>query len=173
MAVTELVPGPVKKEERRESLFSRLSYYAATHPLGFVGALIMLVFVFAAVFADFITAYGPTTTNSAMSLLPPGHGHPLGADAMGRDIYSRIVYGARISLAVGIGSTALGSIFGVALGLTSGYVGGWVDLIVQRIVDVLQSVPLLVLALVMAASLGPSLRSEEHTSELQSHVNLV
>ena len=157
MAVTELVPGPVQKEERREAWLSRLAYYAISHPLGFAGALIMCVFVFAAVFADFITAYGPTTTNSAISLLPPGHGHPFGADSMGRDIYSRIVYGARISLAVGIGSTALGSFFGVVLGLTSGYIGGWVDLIIQRLVDILQAVPLLVLALVMAAALGPAL----------------
>jgi peptide/nickel transport system permease protein len=157
MAVTEFAPRPAQKEERRESFFSRLVYYGASHPLGFVGALIMVVFVFAAVFADFITSYGPTTTNSAISLLSPGHGHPLGTDQMGRDIYSRIVYGARISLAVGLGSTALGGFFGVLLGLTSGYVGGWVDLIIQRIVDILQAVPLLVLALVMAAALGPAL----------------
>ena len=63
------------------------------------------MFVFAAVFADFITVYNPITTNSAIALLPPDAAHPLGADAMGRDIYSRIIYGARISLAVGLGST--------------------------------------------------------------------
>jgi peptide/nickel transport system permease protein len=151
MASIEILPTPAANIDRAEGIWSKILHHAASHPLGVVGAL------FAAVFADLITVYGPTTTNSAISLLPPGHGHPLGADAMGRDIYSRIVYGARISLAVGLGSTLLGSVFGVALGLTSGYIGGWVDLIIQRLVDVLQAVPLLVLALVMAAALGPAL----------------
>jgi len=157
MAILDVTPEQPADVGHVESPWSKIKYHAASHPLGLAGAAIMLVFVFAAVFADFITAYSPTLTNSSISLLPPGHGHPLGADAMGRDIYSRIVYGARISLAVGLGSTALGSLCGVALGLASGYIGGWVDLVIQRIVDVLQAVPLLVLALVMAASLGPAL----------------
>jgi peptide/nickel transport system permease protein len=157
MAILDATPGPAADIVRSESIWLKLRHNAASHPLGLAGAAIMLVFVFAAVFADFITAYGPTTTNSAISLLPPGHGHVLGADAMGRDIYSRIVYGARISLAVGLGSTFLGSLFGVSLGLASGYIGGWVDLVVQRLIDILQAVPLLVLALVMAAALGPAL----------------
>jgi peptide/nickel transport system permease protein len=72
-------------------------------------------------------------------------------------MWSRIVYGARISLAVGIGATALCCTFGIIIGLASGYLGGWVDLVAQRLSDMLQALPLLVLALVMAASLGPSL----------------
>ena len=87
----------------------------------------------------------------------PSAAHWMGTDYFGRDVWSRIVYGARISLAVGIGSTALGCLFGVIVGLASGYLSGWVDLVVQRVIDILQALPLLVLALVMAAALGPSL----------------
>ena len=157
MALIDATPPAVIAIDRTESIWSKLRYYAASHPLGVIGAVIMLVFVFAAVFAPWLTGYDPIGTNPRVALSPPSHAHMFGADAMGRDIYARIVYGARISLAVGLGSTFLGSVFGVALGLASGYIGGWVDLVIQRIVDVLQAVPLLVLALVMAASLGPAL----------------
>ena len=156
MAIIDLTPGPADIA-RSESIWSKIRYYSAAYPLGVIGAAIMLVFVFAAVFAGFISPYDPIRTDSSLSLALPSQAHIFGADQMGRDIYSRIIYGARISLAVGLGSTALGSLFGVILGLTSGYLGGWVDLVIQRIVDVLQAVPLLVLALVMAAALGPAL----------------
>src|SRR5262245_55114495 len=106
--------------DRPESGWSKIRYQTGARPLGSIGAAIMAVFVFCAVFADFITAYGPTATDSAMRLLHPGAGHVLGTDQMGRDIFSRIIYGARISLAVGLGSTFLGSLFGFLLGLTSG-----------------------------------------------------
>ena len=129
----------------------------SAHPLGAVGAVIMVVFVFAAIFAPLISPYDPLATDAPASLAPPSAAHWLGCDFMGRDIYSRIVYGARISLAVGIGSTLLGSVLGILVGLPSGYLGGWADLVAQRLVDILQALPLLVLALVMAASLGPSL----------------
>jgi peptide/nickel transport system permease protein len=156
MASIDITPGPVDVS-RGESVWSKIGHYAAAYPLGVVGAIIMLVFVFAAVFAGFIAPFDPIRTNAAISLAMPSQEHIFGADQMGRDIYSRLIYGARISLAVGLGSTALGSLFGVMLGLASGYLGGWVDLVIQRIVDVLQAVPLLVLALVMAAALGPAL----------------
>jgi peptide/nickel transport system permease protein len=83
----------------------------------------------------------------------------LGADFMGRDMYSRIVHGARISLAVGAGAMGLGGIIGISVGLASGYLGGWFDLLLQRLLDIMQALPLLVMAIVMAAALGPSLRN--------------
>ena len=93
----------------------------------------------------------------AVMMAPPSAAHIFGADFMGRDIYSRIIYGARILLAVGLGSAGLGCAMGVVLGLTSGYLGGWVDLVVQRLVDIMQALPVLILALVMAAALGPAI----------------
>ena len=134
-----------------------LLHFVRRYPLGAIGALIMLLFIATAIFANEITSYDPTSTNARVSLAPPGEQHTLGADFMGRDVFSRIVYGARISLAVAIGATTLGCLIGVTIGLLSGFFGGWVDLIVQRLIDIMQALPLLVMALIMAASLGPSL----------------
>jgi peptide/nickel transport system permease protein len=139
--------------------WSAARFLARRYPLGAIGAAILGVFVFAALFAEIVTLQSPLATNASLSLAPPSAAHWMGTDNFGRDIYSRIVYGARISLAVGIGSTALGCLFGVALGSLSGYLSGWVDLLVQRLIDILQALPLLVLALVMAAALGPSLQN--------------
>ena len=132
-------------------------FFARRYPLGAVGALIMIMFVATAIFADALTTYDPFSTNARTSLAPPGSAHVLGADFMGRDVWSRIVYGSRISLAVGLGATTLGCLIGMVIGLMSGFFGGWFDLLVQRLMDIMQSLPLLVMALVMAASLGPSL----------------
>ncbi len=132
-------------------------FFARRYPLGAIGAVIMASFVLMAIFAGQITAFDPFTTNAAISLARPNAVHWLGADFMGRDMWARIAYGSRISLAVGLGATVLGGGLGVTIGLLSGYLGGWVDLVVQRLSDMLQALPLLVLALVMAASLGPSL----------------
>jgi peptide/nickel transport system permease protein len=134
-----------------------LFFFVRRYPLGAIGAVIMVLFLATALFADQITRFDPLTTNARISLAPPGGEHILGADFMGRDVFARIVYGARISLAVAVGATALGCIIGVTIGLMSGFFGGWFDLLVQRLMDIMQSLPLLVMALVMAASLGPSL----------------
>jgi len=117
----------------------------------------MVLILFTAIFANVLQTHDPIATNAAATLAPPGAAHWLGTDHLGRDIYSRILHGARVSLLVGLGSTLVASLLGGIIGLLSGYVGGKTDLAVQRVMDILQGLPLLVLALVMAAALGPSI----------------
>ena len=149
----------VRAGARVDGMIGRSVHFVRLYPLGAAGAVIMTVFVLAAVFADLITTNSPLATHASRSLAAPSTAYWFGGDVMGRDLYSRIVYGARISLAVGIGSTVLGCLLGVVIGLASGYLGGWFDLVTQRIMDILQALPLLVLALVFAAALGPSLQN--------------
>jgi peptide/nickel transport system permease protein len=110
-----------------------------------------------ALLANLFATHDPIATEAARTLARPSPDHWLGTDNLGRDIYSRIVHGARVSLIVGVASTLLGSALGGVIGLLSGYAGGKVDLATQRFLDILQGLPLLVLALVMSAALGPSL----------------
>jgi peptide/nickel transport system permease protein len=140
-----------------DTFWRRMRFLARRHVLGAVGLIIMTLFVLAAIFADLICRYSPLTVDSAHALAAPSAQHWMGTDSFGRDVWARIIHGARISLAVGIGSTTLGGSIGVIVGLTSGYLSGWVDLVFQRVTDILQALPLLVLALVMTAALGPSL----------------
>jgi peptide/nickel transport system permease protein len=126
-------------------------------PLGAAGGLLVLVIILMAVFADVLARQDPVRTDPARTLNPPTALHWLGTDHLGRDIYSRIVHGARVSLIVGLASTLLGAVLGGVAGLLSGYVGGITDLVSQRILDIMQGLPLLILALVMSAALGPSL----------------
>jgi peptide/nickel transport system permease protein len=128
-------------------------------PLGAAGGVLMLVMTLTAVFAEVLQTHDPIATAAAYTLGAPSAEHWFGTDHLGRDIYSRIVHGARVSLIVGVASTLLGSALGGIIGLLSGYVGGTTDLVTQRILDILQGLPLLVLALVMSAALGPALHN--------------
>jgi peptide/nickel transport system permease protein len=132
-------------------------YYARRYPLGVAGGIILIVFVLTAIFANVVAPFDPLSTNARASLAPPSSTYLMGADVMGRDVLSRMIHGARISLAVALGATIIGSGLGAMLGLASGYLGGWFDLITQRVAEIMQSLPLLVMALVITASLGPSL----------------
>jgi peptide/nickel transport system permease protein len=144
---------------RTTSSWTTLVRFVTRKPLGAAGGLLMLIMVVTAVFADVLQTHDPIATDAARTLAPPTSQHWLGSDHLGRDIYSRIVHGARVSLIVGIASTLLGSVLGGVFGLLSGYVGGKTDLAVQRALDILQGLPLLVLALVMTAALGPSIHN--------------
>jgi peptide/nickel transport system permease protein len=152
------LPAPAAAR-RRDSLATVVARFVRRKPLGAAGGVLMLVMALTAIFADVLETHDPIATDATATLAPPGEEHWLGTDHLGRDIYSRIVHGARVSLIVGIGSTLLGSVLGGVIGLLSGYVGGKTDLIAQRLLDILQGLPLLVLALVMSASLGPSVQN--------------
>ncbi len=134
-----------------------LGRFVRKKPLGAAGAAIMGIIIATAVFAGLAATHDPVATDAAHTLARPSAAHWLGTDNLGRDIYSRIVHGARVSLIVGVASTLLGSAFGGVVGLLSGYAGGRPDLVTQRVLDILQGLPLLVLALVMSAALGPSI----------------
>jgi peptide/nickel transport system permease protein len=136
-----------------------LARFCKKKPLGAAGGAIMLVIVLTALFAGTLQTYDPIATDASKSLAPPSREHWLGSDHLGRDIYSRIVHGARVSLIVGVASTLAGSVLGGIIGLLSAYVGGKTDLVTQRVMDILQGLPLLVLALVMSAALGPSIEN--------------
>jgi peptide/nickel transport system permease protein len=142
-----------------EGWWGSVLFFMRRYPLGTAGAVLMIVFVVAAVFANVIAPLDPLQTNAPASLAAPSHTYILGADKMGRDMLSRIIFGARVSLIVAVSSTLLGGVIGVFLGLMSGYLLGWFDLITQRIIDIMQALPLLVMALVMAAALGPSIQN--------------
>ncbi len=131
--------------------------FARRQPLGFAGAVIIALLVVAAVGADLLAPADPLAQDAANALEGPGAGHLLGADQVGRDILSRVIHGARISLKVGIISVAIGTLTGSLLGLISGYFGGVVDFAVQRAMDVILAFPALILAIALMAVLGSNL----------------
>jgi peptide/nickel transport system permease protein len=141
----------------RRGAWLGLVRFARKKPLGAVGGLVMLVILVTAVFAELVATHDPIATDAGRTLARPTGEHWLGADHLGRDIYSRIVHGARVSLVVGLASSLLGSGLGGVIGLLSAYAGGKTDLVIQRVLDILQGLPLLVLALVMSAALSPSI----------------
>lgn len=123
-------------------------------PLGAAGAFIVGAMVFVALFAPWIAPRDPEETRVALRLHPPGAKYLLGTDNLGRDLLSRVIYGARVSIRVGFLSVLLGTTLGALLGLVSGYRGGSLDLVVQRFIDTLMAFPTLVLALALVAMLG-------------------
>jgi peptide/nickel transport system permease protein len=123
-------------------------------PLGTFGLALMIVMILAAAFAHWIAPYDPTALSFKDLLLPPSGAHLLGTDQFGRDVFSRILYGARTALLVGFASSLVGCTLGLVLGVVGAYVGGKADQIIQRLMDVLLSFPLIVIAIAVVAALG-------------------
>ncbi|MGH7366691.1 MAG: ABC transporter permease [Candidatus Rokuibacteriota bacterium] len=128
--------------------------FARRKPLGASGAVLVLVMAVAAIFADAIAPYHPLETDYGNMMAAPSLTHWLGTDEFGRDILTRIIYGARTALFVGFASAIAGASLGLVIGVASAYFGGRIDLVVQRIMDVFLSFPLIILALAVVAILG-------------------
>lgn len=120
-------------------------------------AVCMCLIVLAALFADFIALSDPNRGDLANFLTPPSRAHIMGTDALGRDVFDRLVYGGRISLVVGIASVALAMLIGVPLGIVSAMLEGWKSEAIMRVTDMFLSMPSVLIALAVAATVGPSL----------------
>jgi peptide/nickel transport system permease protein len=136
---------------------SRLLRIARRKPIGTVSLVIIVALIFIAIFSPWISPYDPNELRPLQRLHAPGGGFLLGTDQVGRDVMSRLFWGARISLYVGVLAVLIGVGLGVTIGITSGYFGGKLDLFFQRVVDTMLAFPSLILALVLVTVLGPGI----------------
>lgn len=137
--------------------FRGVFHRMARNKLAMVGLVIIALLVLMAIFADFVAPYSFDGTDLDRQFAAPSLAHPFGQDEFGRDILSRVIYGARISLKVGFISVGIALIVGAFIGAVTGYFGGKVDTILMRFIDVLQAIPDILLAIAIVASLGPGL----------------
>lgn len=143
-------------EELSKSWSSQLIDLIRRQPLASAGGLVVLIMIFASIFANFLTPYDPEAASWVNQLTPPSAEFWLGTDAFGRDILTRIIFGARTALFVGFTAAFVGATSGLILGVASAYFGGRFDIICQRLVDIVMAFPLIVLALAVVATLGAS-----------------
>jgi peptide/nickel transport system permease protein len=134
-----------------------LLHFVRTKPLGAVGGFFVALVIFLAIFADVIAPYDYNKRDLRARLKPPSAAHYMGTDNLGRDIFSRIVYGARVSVSVGFGGIGIGVCLATIVGITSGYFGGRFDILFQRLVDAWQAFPWLVILLSITAVFQPGL----------------
>ena len=142
---------------RAAVVLTSLWQFCRRKPLGAIGGLIVVGLLIMAVFAPWIAPYQYDETIPGARMKAPGAQFWMGTDNLGRDVYSRVVYGARISVTVGFATIAIGTLVAAAVGISSAYVGGTYDIVVQRIVDAWMSFPYLVIILSLMAVLGPGL----------------
>ncbi len=140
--------------EQKRSAFGIAREFCRRQPLGTVGLGIVLVMFAAAALAGWIAPFDPEDNDFTAMMQAPSWTHLLGTDQFGRDIFSRLVYGARTALLVGFSSAIVGGVIGLVLGVTSAYFGGWFDLVFQRVLDVLMAFPLIILALAVVSVFG-------------------
>lgn len=162
MAATDSLTAPRARLARprlRVPIVSGLATFARSSPTGAVAACYLLFVVLVAVFADVVSPYNPLLGSLANAAKPPSPGHPLGTDQLGRDLLSRLIYGTRITLVVGVSSVVLSNSIGLAWGVAAGYLGGRFDLLSQRLIEVLLALPTLILALLLLVALNAGLQT--------------
>ena len=126
-------------------------------PLGAIGAVIVVIFLFCGIFADWLAPFGINQISPVNRLKPPSARFWFGTDHLGRDMFSRILYGARLSVIIGLAGASLATFISIALGVVSGYFGGKIDMIVQRLVDAWMSFPELVILIAVVSVVGPGM----------------
>ena len=147
--------GP-QRARRGRAWLSGVGRFLRRNPLTLVGLLIVLIWIGLAVLAPIIAPFSPTAQTFKARNQPPSAQHLLGTDELGRDIFSRILYGAQISVPIGFLLIGLASLIGTTVGLISGYFGGWVDEIIMRLTDLIFAFPIIILAMTIATALGRS-----------------
>jgi peptide/nickel transport system permease protein len=141
-------------ERKPRTTMSALRRFARRNPLGAAGAIVVIVMIVVALFADVIAPYDPLANAFDRLHEPPSWANWFGTDQFGRDVFSRIVYGARTALLVGFVSAFVGATLGLVLGVASAYFGGRIDLVFQRILDIFMAFPLIIMALAVIAIFG-------------------
>jgi dipeptide transport system permease protein len=155
--------GPISLDPSRRARLAEFWYYFSENRGAVIGLVVFVLLVLVAIFAPLIAPYGPAQRIAGANLIPPAwqaggsSAHLLGTDPIGRDILSRLLYGARFSLFIGVVVTTLALFSGIALGLVAGYFRGWIDTVIMRVMDIILAFPSLLLALVLVAVLGPGL----------------
>jgi len=152
--VADSSSGRVAETKRHSFLVGFLIRLVKEKPLGTVGGIITLLLLLTGIFADFIAPYGLNEPNLAVRMVAPSAGFWLGTDNLGRDILSRVIFGARISLIVGLTASTVATILSVIIGVVSGYIGGTLDLIVQRVVDAWMCLPSLIIMMIIISMVG-------------------
>lgn len=142
--------GKIKKNSASKAILIRIF----KNPMSVVGIILILLLCLAAVFAPLLSSYSPTKIDMLNAFLPPSSQHLAGTDDLGRDIFTRLLYGGRYSIVLGVASTAGALLIGVVIGSVSGYFGGQIDNITMRILDVVQSMPSMLFAIIISAVLG-------------------
>ncbi|MBN1685587.1 MAG: ABC transporter permease [Spirochaetales bacterium] len=155
--MAEIAIERAEQKKRRSAFLNFLIRLVKEKPLGTVGAVITLILLFVGIFADVLAPHGMSETHMNIALTPPGPDNILGTDNLGRDVLTRIIYGARISVIIGLSASSIATVLSLIIGMISGYLGKTFDLFFQRVVDTMMAVPQIIMQLIFLSIIGPGI----------------